>query len=83
MVNVRRILRVAAVQEATGQSRAGLYARISEGLWPRPVKIGPRAAGWPDDEVAAVQAAVIAGRPAQEIRALVRRLEAARCEASQ
>jgi prophage regulatory protein len=75
---VQRILRVAAVRSATGDSKSGHYAKINAGLFTRPVKIGARASGWPESEVAAIQAARIAGKSSDEIRALVRKLEAAR-----
>jgi prophage regulatory protein len=42
------------------------------------VQIGPRAVGWPSCEVAAINAARIAGKSDVEIRALVAKLEAAR-----
>jgi prophage regulatory protein len=42
------------------------------------VSLGARAVGWPSGEVAAINAARIAGKPDEEIRALVVKLEAAR-----
>jgi prophage regulatory protein len=42
------------------------------------VKLGARAVGWPAREVAAINAARIAGRSDDEIRVLVTKLEAAR-----
>lgn len=75
---VKRILRVPAVLAARGKSRSGHYADISAGLYTPPVKIGPRCAGWPDNEVEALQSATIAGKSPDEIRSLVRRLTADR-----
>jgi prophage regulatory protein len=69
------ILRRKQVEAETGYSRSTIYLRISQGLWPRPVRLGPRAVGWPASEVAAVNAARIAGKSDQEVRALVARLE--------
>lgn len=69
------ILRLPAVRSLCGYSRSTIYLRISQGLWPRPVSLGPRSVGWPEHEIAAVNAARIAGRSDQEIRALVARLE--------
>ena len=66
------------VEAESGQSRSTLYRRIAERLWPRPVNVGPRAVGWPATEVAALNAARIAGRPDLEIRSLVETLEQAR-----
>lgn len=72
------ILRRKQVQAESGYSRSTLYFRISQGLWSRPVRLGARAVGWPSDEVAAINAARVAGKTDDEIRALVRRLEVAR-----
>ena len=77
----RTILRVPAVKSESGLSRSTIYLRISERLWTKPVSLGPRAVGWPSDEVAALIAARIAGKTDDEIRALVAKLEAARKDA--
>lgn len=72
------ILRRPQVQAESGYSRSTIYLRITEGLWPRPVRLGPRAVGWPARDVAAMNAARIAGRSDDDIRLLVVQLEAAR-----
>ena len=72
------ILRLPAVKAATGLSRSTLYLRIGQGAFTHPVSLGGRAVGWPAHEVAALNAARIAGRPDAEIRELVTKLEAAR-----
>ena len=72
------ILRLPAVKASTGLSRSTLYLRIAQGVFPRPVSLGARAVGWPDNEVAALNAARIAGKSESEVRELVVRLEAAR-----
>ena len=77
------ILRRNQVQSETGYSRSTIYLRISQGLWPKPISIGPRAVGWPAREVAALNEARIAGQTEAEIRALVCRLEAQRRMATQ
>jgi len=59
-------------------SRSTLYLRIAQGVFPRPVSLGARAVGWPDNEVAALNAARIAGKSESEVRELVVKLEAAR-----
>jgi len=61
-----------------GRSRSSHYLDIQQGLFTRPVPIGARAVGWPAHEVAALNAARIAGKTDEEIRALVAKLEAAR-----
>ena len=72
---VTTILRLPAVKAESGYSRSTIYLRISQGLWPKPVSLGPRCVGWPAHEVAAMNAARIAGKADAEIRALVVRLE--------
>lgn len=75
---LKYIQRLPEVKIQTGLARSTIYLRISEGLWTKQVHIGPRAVGWPSDEVAAINSARIAGKPDAEIRALVIKLEAAR-----
>ena len=72
------IHRLPAVKALSGYSRSTIYLRIAQGLWPKQVSLGPRCVGWPSYEVAALNAARIAGKNDQEIRELVAKLEAAR-----
>jgi prophage regulatory protein len=76
------ILRLPAVKAESGASRSTIYLRIQQGLWPKPVRLGPRSVGWPASEVAAINAARIAGQTDDEIRVLVVKLEAARKSAA-
>ena len=75
------ILRLPAVKAETGYSRSTIYLRIAQGLWTKQICLGPRCVGWPATEIAALNAARIAGRTEEDIRALVVKLEAARCAA--
>ena len=72
------LLRLPAVKAQTGYSRSTIYLRIAQGLWTRPVSLGARAVAWPESEVAALNAARIAGKTDTDIRALVAKLQAAR-----
>ena len=75
------ILRMPAVKAETGhRSHASIYNAIKAGLFTRPVQIGDRSVGWPDDEVKAINAARIAGHSIAEIRDLVMRLHAKRAK---
>ena len=74
----RTILRLPAVLRERGRSRSAHYLDIQQGLFTHPVSIGARAVGWPSDEVAALNAARIAGQTDEQIRSLVVALEAAR-----
>ena len=78
----QKIHRLPAVKSESGLSRSTIYLRIAQGLWTKPVSLGRRAVGWPDSEVAAINAARIAGKSEDEIRALVVKLEAARKSAA-
>ncbi len=69
------IWRIDAVKAATGyRSHASIYTAIREGLFTKPVLMGPRAVGWPSDEVQAIISARIAGKTVPEIRELVSQL---------
>lgn len=48
-----KILRLNAVTEMTGLSRSGIYARIAENDFPRQIRLGKRAVGWPLTEIQA------------------------------
>ena len=72
------ILRLPFVLRERGRSRSAHYLDIQLGLFTRPVAIGLRAVGWPADEVDVLNAARIAGKTDEEIRALVVKLESAR-----
>lgn len=72
------ILRLPAVKAETGNSRSTHYLRIAQGLFTKPVSLGPRTVGWPANEVSEINTARIAGKTDEEIRALVVKLEAAR-----
>jgi prophage regulatory protein len=74
----RTILRLPAVKSVSGLSRSTIYLRVSQGLWTPPVSLGARAVGWPSDEVEAINEARIAGGTDDEIRVLVKKLEADR-----
>lgn len=46
-----RILKRPAVEAKAGLSRNHLYSQISEGRFPKPVRIGRKAVGWVESEV--------------------------------
>lgn len=73
-----RILRLQAVIDRTGKSRSPIYADIQSGLFVRPVKLGARAAGWPENEVEQINLARIRGDSPDALRKLVQRLHEAR-----
>lgn len=76
-----KLSRLPQVLDATANSRSALYVKVAAGLFTKPVKRGKRCVAWPDYEVSAINAARIAGKTDDEIRALVARLEIERKEA--
>ena len=70
-----KILRLPHVMAQTGLSRSSVYLRVAQGLLPKPISLGSRAVGWPENEIDAINAARIAGRTNVEINHLVVILE--------
>ena len=73
-----KIQRLRETLNGSGNARSTHYLKMDEGLWTTQVKIGERAVGWPEHENDAINAARIAGKTDDEIRALVRVLHANR-----
>jgi len=48
-----RILRCADVCSHVGLSRSQIYNLVSQGTFPKPIKLGERASGWLESEVCA------------------------------
>ena len=74
----KTILRLPSVKTESGLSRSTLYLRITQGLWTKPISLGGRSVGWPASEVTALNTARIAGKTDEDVRVLVRSLEAGR-----
>ena len=47
------VFRLPKVLQATALSRSTVYAMMADGRFPKPVKLGERAVGWPEVEIAA------------------------------
>lgn len=45
------ILRLPAVRARTGLSRSTIYLAISDGTFPRSIRLGARAVGWLESEI--------------------------------
>ncbi len=72
------LLRLPETCAVRGRGKSTHWADIEDGLCTRGVKTGPRSVGWPASELAALNKARIAGATDDEIRALVKQLEAKR-----
>jgi prophage regulatory protein len=49
---MQRILRRRDIETLTGLSRSTLYAMMADGKFPPPIKLGKRAVGWQDTDLA-------------------------------
>ncbi len=73
-----KILRLPQVMDDCGLARSTVYLRIKQGLLTKPISLGPRCVGWPQAEIKAINAARIAEKSEDEVRALVAELQANR-----
>ena len=78
----RVIHRLPALQAVFDLAQSTIYLHVSQGLLPKPVSLGPRAVGWPADEIDQIINARIAGKSEGDIKSLVVSLTAARQQAA-
>lgn len=69
-----RILRLPDVVKMTGLKRSTIYLHISQGIFPKPIPLGPRAVGWIVNEIELILEARISDKCNQEIVKLVERI---------
>ena len=53
---IKQMYRLPEVMKMTGLSRSSIYLRISTNEFPKPVKLGRRAVGWPENAIIPWQA---------------------------
>ena len=46
-----KLLRLPQVKATTGLSKSSIYARISEGTFPKQIPLGPRLVVWVESEI--------------------------------
>ena len=51
METTKKFLRLPEVIDRTGYRRTSIYEKISEGTFPAPIKLGPRAFAWVSEEI--------------------------------
>jgi prophage regulatory protein len=78
MTRFPRLLKLPATCDVSGFRPTTVYGEVKKGTFPPPIKLTSRSSAWVEYEVAEVNRARIAGKSAEEIRALVSRLVAAR-----
>lgn len=52
MTTTKKFLRLPAVIEATGWSRATIWRKVKAGVLPAPIPIGPKSIAWDAEEIA-------------------------------
>lgn len=57
-----KLIRIKDVMDRTGLARSTIYKYISEGKFPRPIKLGARAVAWVETEIDGWIQASIEGR---------------------
>lgn len=62
--------------------RTRLYEEMANGMWPKPIRLGPRTTVWLRSEVDSMLAAYVAGYSTDRIKQLVKDIEAKRKEFS-
>ena len=75
---MKRLLRLPKTLDMRGKSRSAHYEDIQNGLMTPPVNLGGRSVAWPEDEIIAINSALIAGKTKDEIKDLVKKLIADR-----
>ena len=73
-----RLSRKKDVLSNNGYGSSHFHEQINDGLMVKPIKLGSRLSLYPDREIAAINEATIAGKSKDEIRDLVKLLEASR-----
>ena len=62
MTTTKKFLRLPAVIEATGWSRATIWRKVKAGVLPAPIPIGPKSVAWDAAEIAEWQQRCIDAR---------------------
>ena len=53
---IKKMYRLPEVMDMTGLSRSSIFLRVSTDEFPKPVKVGRRVIGWPEESIIAWQA---------------------------
>ena len=81
MSNTKFIL-IDEVLEKTTFGRSSLYAKVSKGLFPKPVKVGSRKIAWPQFEVDQMMDFYLSTTNEEDTKSFVTKIEKIRTERS-
>ena len=71
-------IRVPEICDLRHCGKTKLYELIYQGLWPKPIFLGPKSTVWLRSEVESMLSAVVAGYTNEQTRKLVKDLETKR-----
>ena len=77
-----KFISIDEVLEKTTFGRSSLYAKIGEGLFPKPVKVGSRKIAWPEYEVNQMMTFYLSTTDEEKRKIFVTNLEKNRIERS-
>lgn len=77
-----KFISIDEVLEKTTFGRSSLYAKVSKGLFPKPVKVGSRKIAWPQFEVDQMMDFYLSTTNEEDTKSFVTKIEKIRTERS-
>ena len=77
-----KFISIDEVLEKTSFGRSSLYAKVSKGLFPKPVKVGSRKIAWPQFEVDQMMDFYLSTTNEEDTKSFVTKIEKIRTERS-
>ena len=77
-----KFISIDEVLEKTTFGRSSLYAKVSKGLFPKPVKVGSRKIAWPQSEVDQMMNFYLSTTNEEDTKSFVTKIEKIRTERS-
>lgn len=77
-----KFISIDEVLEKTTFGRSSLYAKVSKGLFPKPVKVGSRKIAWPQYEVDQMMDFYLSTTSEEDTKSFVTKIEKIRTERS-
>ena len=77
-----KFISIDEVLEKTTFGRSSLYAKVSKGLFPKPIKVGGRKIAWPQSEVDQMMDFYLSTTNEEDTKSFVTKIEKIRTERS-
>ena len=75
-----KFISINEVLEKTTFGRSSLYAKVSKGLFPKPVKVGSRKIAWPKNEIDQMMTFYLSTTNEEDTKSFVTNMEKIRTE---